>query len=153
MRFDNAREAEQLERMRELRRQGKCFFCDSNYLAIGAPDAKLYLRHWFVRDNDYPYPGTVRHVTIIPYRHVKNLRELTPEEWSELLHAIKRVEENYELHDKGESIFARSGDMAYTGATIDHLHFHLLVGGPKPDDWKSIQEDNIIVTLGHKARS
>lgn len=151
MRMDNARHEEQRKRMAELKEQGKCFFCDQNYLKIGAAEAILGMNYWYVRNNDYPYSGTTHHCIIAPYRHVKRVTELSTEEWQELLLAFKLVEDS--LNVPGESIFARSGDMAYTGATLDHLHFHLLVGGPKPEDWKSVQDDNILVTLGHKVRS
>ena len=148
MRKDNARDPEQLKRMDHLAAQIGCFFCNNNYLKIGASKAIKKTKYWYIKKNDYPYEGSVHHYLIASKRHVTKITELSPLAWKKLLEVIRWLERHLKV--KGGSIFARSGDMRYTGATLDHLHFHLLVGGPKKKDGQL--KDNILVTLGHKKK-
>lgn len=143
---DNARSPEQLERMRQLAKNKACFFCNDNYVAIGRAPAIRKTKHWYVRKNDYPYQGSVHHYLIAPHKHIRKVTDLTPAMWTELLSVFRWLERK--LGVTGGSFFARSGDMRYTGATIDHLHFHFLVGGRRKKN--GTLEDNILVTLGHK---
>ena len=53
------------------------------------------------------------------------------------------------LKNTGTSVFLRSGDMSYTGSTLDHIHFHLLTGAKKRKN--GTLKDNILVTLGHRS--
>ena len=146
MRSDNARNPEQLKRMGKLRKDIGCFFCNENYLKVDASPAIKTLKHWYIKKNDYPYEGSAHHYLIASKKHVTKIVDITSSAWIELPKAIRWLEHN--LKTKGESIFVRSGDMRYTGATLDHLHFHFLVGGQKKKNGKL--EDNILVTLGHR---
>ncbi len=149
VRHDNARYPEQLERMKQLEKEVGCFFCNENYLKVGATPAIKNARYWYIKKNDYPYKGAVHHYLIANNRHITKITEISPAGWKELLLMMKWLKHHFKT--KGESVFARSGDMRYTGATLDHLHFHFLVGGVKKKNGKL--DDNILVTLGHKKRS
>lgn len=148
MRLDNARTPEQVERMQKLKEAGACFFCDDNYVTFGAMPAIFETTHWYVKKNDFPYKGAVHHYLIVPKQHIKRIIDLRIDAWLEL-HIICWKLTN-DLRVTGESIFVRSGDMLYTGATLDHMHFHFLVGGPKQEGGSL--EDNILVTLGHQLK-
>lgn len=148
MREDNARTPDQIKRMRQLKKRRECFFCNENYLNIGASPSIHTEEWWFVKKNDYPYSGSVHHYLIASQTHVTRVTDLTPEAWMKLQEVIEWLEKVLDV--SGASIFVRSGDMRYTGATLDHLHFHFLVGGPKPED--GTLDDNILVTLGHKQK-
>lgn len=147
MRNDNARHSEQLERMRRLAKGIGCFFCKKNYLKVGASPAIYQGQHWYIKKNDYPYEGSIHHYLIVNKKHLNKITEISPAAWKELLKTIAWLEKYLKI--KGGSIFVRSGDMGYTGATLNHLHFHLLVGGKKKRGGKL--RDNILVTLGHKS--
>ncbi|OHA91541.1 MAG: hypothetical protein A2758_00275 [Candidatus Zambryskibacteria bacterium RIFCSPHIGHO2_01_FULL_49_18] len=147
MRKDNARTPEQLARMRHLGKSIGCFFCNSNYLKVGASSAIRDGRHWYVKRNDYPYQGSVHHYLIASKKHIAKITNVSAPAWKELLETVRWIERKFKI--RGESIFVRSGDMRYTGATLDHLHFHFLVGGLKKKT--GTLEDNILVTLGHKS--
>lgn len=146
MRTDNARQEEQLERMKRLTKDGKCFFCRKNYLAVGASPAIYESNYWYIKKNDFPYLGSVHHYLIAYKKHITKPTRLNKAAWLELIKTIRWLEKYTRV--KGYSIFVRSGDMRYTGATIDHLHFHFIVGGPKKKNGEI--KDNILVTLGHK---
>lgn len=142
----NAREKQQLVRMQKLKKEKMCFFCEENFLKIGASPAIYNSKNWYVKKNDYPYTGSVHHYLIVPIKHIDNISAIDEKTFSELHTAIKWLETKTKV--RGYSLFARSGDMHYTGGTIDHLHFHFLVGGKKIGP--SRLKDNILVTLGHK---
>lgn len=146
MRLDNARTPEQLGRMQKLKEAGACFFCDGNYLSFGASPSIFETTNWYVKKNDYPYEGSIHHYLVVPKLHVRRITDISPGAWAELPDIFKRL--GSQLQVTGEGIFVRSGEMRFTGATLDHLHFHFLVGGPKPEN--GTLEDNITVTLGHK---
>ncbi len=148
MRKDNARTPEQLARMRRLAKSIGCFFCDGNYLKVGASPAIRKGRYWYVKRNDYPYEGSAHHYLIASGRHITKVTNISAPAWKELLETVKWIERKFKI--PGASVFVRSGDMRYTGATLDHLHFHFLTGGPKKKT--GTLEDNILVTLGHKRR-
>ena len=147
MNMSNARESEQLERMKKLAKKRKCFFCGKNYLELGAAPAIYETNNWYIKKNDYPYKGSVHHYLIVPKHHFTDLIQLSGDFWQDLKKSIKWLEKK--LHVKGYSVFARSGEMSYTGATIDHLHFHFIVGAKKKHHKV---EDNILITLGYKKK-
>lgn len=143
---DNARDPRQLSRMRRLAKEGVCFFCGDKYVEMGGAPAVRKAAHWYVRKNDYPYEGTVHHYLVASNKHITKVTQIRPAAWTELLKIFGWLEKKLKV--SGEGIFVRSGDLRYTGATLDHLHFHFLVGGKKKKNGKI--EDNILVTLGHK---
>lgn len=137
MKIENARVPEQARRMEDLKQKGLCFFCEQNYLKVGGSPPFITNERWYVKDNDYPYSGTVNHILIVPKRHVTRLDELNQEEWNLLFPLLSRLKASH--HEPGEAMFVRSGDMRYTGGTLDHLHFHYVVGTAVGDDTVSIK--------------
>ena len=129
--IDNAREEEQRQIMEELAQTGECFLCEKTIDRITAKYpgiATLPIHrgdHWFVKHNDFPY-GTRVHLIIAPFRHVMRIEDLEPAEFAELQKMVIWVNDQFGL--PGGSLFVRYGDMSYTGATLSHLHFHILSG-------------------------
>src|SRR3989344_255088 len=148
LRLDNSRTPEQTKRMKLLAKEIGCFFCKNNYLKVGASPAIYQSKYWYVKKNDYPYEGSVHHYLLASKRHTTKITAVSRAAWVELLKVIAWLEKHLKI--KGASIFTRSGDMSYTGATLDHIHFHLLVGAKKRKG--GVLEDNILVTLGHKRK-
>ena len=146
MRNDNVRQKEQLGRMKQLAKEGKCFFCKKNYLTVKASPSIYQSYYWYIKKNDFPYIGSTHHYLIVYKKHITKPTHLNKVAWLELLKTIGWLEKHTRV--KGYSVFVRSGDMRYTGATIDHLHFHFIAGGPKKKNGEI--KDNILVTLGHK---
>jgi len=74
--------------------------------------------------NLYPYnPG---HLMILPIRHITDFREFTDEEILHIMNLVKKCEDLLtELyHPTGFNLGINQGE--YSGASIAHLHFHLL---------------------------
>lgn len=148
MKFDNARDPEQLRRMKQAEAEGKCYLCDI-FKARKSDKSGIFLhvgKNWFVKKNDFPYEGSVHHYLIVSREHVTKLSDINRSAGFEFLGVIEYLENILDV--EGFSLFVRSGNMSYTGATLDHLHFHFMVGAPKPENAKI--EDNILVTLGYK---
>lgn len=105
--------------MQLLASQDICVFCPPHV------DIRVVRRtdHWRVAPNDFPYPGTDKHLLLIPAEHVDSIFKLSSQAQAqlwELLHGLAAGWPHF-------SLFVRCGDAAYTGATVAHLHLHLVV--------------------------
>jgi len=118
--LDAARGGEQLERMRELEREGICIFCAGRDAADGEPGGE----HWYVTRNDFPYEGTAAHYLIVARRHVTSFEELPDQAGAELW-AIRR-ELARRLGAVAYATVERSGDMRFNGGSVAHLHVHVV---------------------------
>ena len=105
----------------------KCVFCDVESADINSDDNLIVRKSelTFTMLNLYPYNSG--HLMIIPYRHVSDILQITPEENFEILnevqHAVKALTHVSKPH--GFNIGANIGKAA--GAGIDqHIHFHVL---------------------------
>lgn len=149
MRLDNARDPEQARRMLELEKNGDCHFCGDVKTKHTSPIIYDELR-WFITANDFPYKGSVHHFLIVSKRHITKISDLHMEAQLDLFKAMRWLE-NY-LQTTGGSYFVRSGDMAYTAATLDHLHFHYIVGERKISNEPNKLEDLILAPVGFKKK-
>jgi len=107
-----------------------CIFCA---IVKGDPriPSRILLRtkRLMVMLNLYPYnPG---HLMVVPVRHVEKLQEMSKEELNEFLwmgvKTVRLLEEA--LHPAGVNMGLNLG--AAAGASIDHLHLHVVPRFPK----------------------
>lgn len=124
--FDHVRTAEQRERMERLDAAGVCLFCPDGIAAHAAAEVVLRTGHWAVLPNAFPYEGARLHLLLIPREHAEDLLELSAPARADFWAALARVKQRYGLAHYG--LGARNGDCRYTGATIAHVHAHVLVG-------------------------
>jgi diadenosine tetraphosphate (Ap4A) HIT family hydrolase len=147
-RLDNARDDEQRRRMQEADSKGVCYFCE----LFRKPGEEKFLfigNHWFIKKNDFPYTGSVHHYLIVSQKHLTTVEQLSGEPASELFEAIRFLSAN--LDASGFSLFVRSGDMAFTGASLAHLHFQFLIGVEKPNPGEPDNPElTIFAPLGYK---
>ncbi|MES3004951.1 MAG: HIT domain-containing protein [Patescibacteria group bacterium] len=144
----NARDPEQLRRMEELQKKGDCHFCGDIGQKHTAPVIKT-TENWFVVANDFPYKGSIHHYLVVSRAHITKISEVRTDARIELFEVAHWLETKLDVN--GFSFFVRSGNMSLTGATLDHLHFHFLVGAEKPKNAK-FPDDNLLVTLGYKEK-
>ena len=126
--FGNARTQEQLAEMRSLDARGICLFCPDGLRGHEHQQVLLRTRHWSATPNEFPYRGTALHLLLVPDEHVADLLDLTAEAQQDFWTALGRLRERYRLTHYGLGV--RNGDCRFTGATIAHVHAHVLVAGP-----------------------
>jgi len=109
-----------------------CPFCEENIL-IHHPKPLLFKNaHWIATENAWPYSGAKRHFLLICRDHVDRAEEATPQVWSDLQIAYKKLVKKYRL--SGSTLFIRSGNTNYTGATVQHLHAQVITGAARKKD-------------------
>lgn len=135
--LSHARTAAQRENMERIKKAGVDPF---DWKQIGTYHAQPILRkgaHWLVTPNDYPYEGTALHLLLIHKRDIRLPSELSPSAWQELGTHIKWIEKKYRV--TGGSLLMRFGDPALTGASVHHLHMHVIVGGKMKKDSEKLK--------------
>jgi diadenosine tetraphosphate (Ap4A) HIT family hydrolase len=128
--FENVRTPEQQAEMARLDAAGICLFCPE-YLA-SHPQQRILLstEHWSVTPNKFPYQGTSLHLLLVPHQHAGDLLELSDEVRSDFWVALAATAKAYGVRHYGLGV--RNGDCRFTGATIAHVHAHVLVGSDDP---------------------
>jgi ATP adenylyltransferase len=124
----NARHSDQRDKIVRLEETAMCMFCPEHW---NQPDgAVVYWENetWALASNDFPYSGTELHLLLLPREHATMLTELSPASRLGFFEALDYVQEAYGLSYYG--LASRNGDMRYSGATIAHLHVHIVVGAP-----------------------
>ena len=128
--FENYRTAEQLAEMRDLEARGLCLVCPGGLAGHSRQQILFQTRHWTITPNAFPYPGTARHLLLVPGQHAADLLDLDEAVRQDFWTALAQVRDRYALSYYGLGV--RNGDCRYTGATIRHVHAHVLVGDPGP---------------------
>jgi ATP adenylyltransferase len=123
---ENYRHAEQLAEMQRLEAAGICLFCPESLRDHAKHEVLFETRHWSVTPNAYPYNGTKLHLLVIPRRHVNDMLDLDDEAGADFWAVLRLIRDRYNLDYYGLGV--RNGNCSYTGATIRHVHAHVLVG-------------------------
>jgi ATP adenylyltransferase len=129
--LSNFRSEEQREKMSRLVNEGRCNFCPDYEGEAKLQDPVLVSDHCRATHNMAPAENATFHFLIVFNRCVEKRSELTSEEWLDLNKMCSRLEEMFEM--PGSSLLLRSGDWAYTTASVSHLHAHLIMGSGNPD--------------------
>jgi diadenosine tetraphosphate (Ap4A) HIT family hydrolase len=129
--LEAARGPEQLARMQRLEAEGVCVFCTPSASRTDEPGAGPFDgRHWYVRENDFPYEGTEAHYLIVSRHHVATFDELPDDAGAELWEIRRRLKDR-----RPAPAFAtveRSGDMRLNGGSVEHLHVHMVALAENP---------------------
>ena len=123
---DNYRTEEQLAEMRRLEAEGICLFCPGSLREHARHEVILQTAHWAVTPNAFPYAGTRLHLLVVPHRHVNDMLDLGDAALADFWVALRLIRERFELDHYGLGV--RNGNCSFTGATIRHVHAHVLVG-------------------------
>lgn len=82
-------------------------------------------QHWLITESQWPYQNTEKHILFITKRFVEKPSELTSAEWLDLQTCICWTEENLGIDGGGFAM--RFGNTTKSGATVKHLHAHIVV--------------------------
>lgn len=106
----------------------KCPFCPDNFKYHKNLILKKH-QGWIATANSWPYKDTKHHFLFIPNKHLTQFSDLTVKDLKAVKDLIDWIVAKYKI--KGGGVTLRFGEQKYTGATVSHLHFHLIV--PKLD--------------------
>lgn len=125
--LSNARTPEQMELMKKIIADGVCPFCAEYFTKYHPKPVIKETTYWFLAENMSPYAGTKHHfIFVYKPKHIRDIFELDATALSDLFSLVCFTIEKYKL--LGGSFFIRFGDHRYTGASVEHLHAHLLMG-------------------------
>lgn len=125
-----------------IQEKGKCPFCPENFKYHKKPIFKK-VKGWFVTENSWPYKNSKHHFLIIGEKHQEKFSDLKASDMSSVMMLVNWTIKKYKL--SGGGLMLRFGDTTYTGSTVCHLHFHLMV--PKLNK-KTKQADAIWFPIG-----
>lgn len=106
---------------------GFCPFCEEHLMKHHRRPILHKTKYWLATENSWPYEGTKHHFLFIARPHVESTETMSPAMWEDLRKLYKKIVREYGI--KGASLLLRSGDTRYTGASVSHLHAHLVSGG------------------------
>lgn len=104
--------------------EAKCPFCPDNFKYHKNPILKEE-DGWFITQNSWPYTGTKHHLIMICREHKEQFSDLTTGDWEAIRTLVNWAVKSYDI--PGGGLAMRFGETAYTGATVVHLHAHLIV--------------------------
>lgn len=126
--MENYRTPEQLAEMHRLQAAGICLFCPANLQNHDRQRILWQTDHWTITPNEFPYKGTAQHLLVVPHQHATDMLDLSPTAQQDFWTALGVVREQFSLDYYGLGV--RNGDCRFTGATIAHVHAHVLVAEP-----------------------
>lgn len=125
------------EVLRSIIVKGFCPFCEEHLFKHHRQPLLYRSKHWLVTKNSWPYKGTRYHFLFIPRTHVEATEDVSPAIWADLQKIYRKVIQENVI--KGASLLIRSGNTNLTGASVNHLHAHLVVGSPRTKKSKPIK--------------
>lgn len=147
--FAHTRVKGQKDRMEECTRLGICPFCWENLNEWHDATVLKKGNFWAITANDHPYPGSKYHFLAIYRDHISSISELTSLDGGELFSMFSEFCEERDI--VGATILMRFGEMEYTGASVSHLHAHIVSGASREEIPDPKYPDSYITSvLGYK---
>lgn len=134
-RTSGARNAETRALMEAAIRSGNCPFCSPYFEEMNA-DRVIELeeepRYWHVFHNSGPIFGAGFHIVLAPKSHAVVSTQLDDYELAEKQAIIESLQEKFGYVSFTE--LSRQGDMRFNSATVEHLHYHIIVSSGESAD-------------------
>jgi ATP adenylyltransferase len=115
----------------KIQKDGVCPFCPEQLATYHKNPILISKKHWLATENMYPYKGVKYHFLLIHKKHLSHINELSPEAWQELHEVTDEICAEYKI--EGGSFLMRFGDSRFTGASVTHLHAHIISAEPNPE--------------------
>lgn len=144
---ENARGDAQRDAMEQAEDRGLCPFCHPGLEEIHRQPIEYSGTYWLLTPSAYPYDGTRMHYLLISTYHNATLATLSPAAWAEFGMLVNHVAETQGIY--GGAVVFRFGNPAYTGASVQHLHAHIIAG----DTARTDTHGSIKVKVGYKKTS
>ena len=108
----------------QIAREGVCPFCYDQILRFHNGKIVRETKYWSLIEARWPYKNTRLHLLFISKKHITELSKLTPRMWTNVSSLFKWCLKHYKI--PGGAVAMRFGDSNLTGATVHHLHWHLI---------------------------
>jgi len=102
---------------------GRCPFCPDNFRYHKKPILKK-LHGWIITENSWPYKNSQKHFLIISPVHKESLVAVNARDIESILVLSKWAVRKFRI--RGGALTLRFGESDFTGATVSHLHAHLI---------------------------
>lgn len=106
----------------DIIKTGVCPFC-RQYFSWHPHPVLASSANWFVTRSMQPYDNAAEHYLIIAISHMEQLTDLSGADMVEVHDLATAVAGD----EGGGALLLRFGDTKWTGATVRHLHFHVVV--------------------------
>lgn len=113
--------------LQKIANDGVCPFCSDNLKKYHKKQL-IEREFWTITDNMYPYQPTKNHLLLIYKKHIVHCSEIENAAWTELNDIIANQTSIPKI--KGGVLLMRFGDTQHTGASIAHLHIHIVESDP-----------------------
>lgn len=123
--LNNAREDSQRRVMQTIIDNAECPFCSENLAKYHTQPILRAGSHWTLTYNQWPYDHTELHLLAIANYHAEHLGDLKEGSFAELQGHFAWAEKKFAIDSGG--IAMRFGAISRSGATVRHLHAHLIV--------------------------
>lgn len=120
----NARHDAQRRVMEAIVDDNVCPFCIDNLKRYHQQPILYEGTHWLVTTNQWPYEHTKHHFLLIATQHVETVTDLPVGAFEELGAMVGKLIREYGL--SYGALGMRFGDVRYSGASVNHLHAHVL---------------------------
>lgn len=128
---------EYVKTLEEIVSGGFCPFCEEHLFKHHRRPLLYKSTYWLVTENSWPYEGSRFHILFIARPHIETTEDMSPAMWADLQKLYRKLVKEKKM--KGATLMIRSGDTRTTGASVNHLHAHLIVGGPRKKNAKPIK--------------
>lgn len=120
----------------DIQKAGVCPFCPEQLKNYHKNPILEESAEWVLTENMYPYKGAKHHLLLIHKKHISTIDEMSATAWSELQELIKKATTRFNI--TGGTFFARFGDTRFTGASVTHLHAHIVVSNPEDPQYSPL---------------
>ena len=121
--FKNAKTGEYKKILKKIAKTAKCPFCKENLKYHRKPELKRKV-DWFLTRNSWPYENARYHLIILGDKHKESFSELTKKDLEKVAYLTRWAIKKFNI--KGGALAMRFGEIDFTGASVSHLHFHLI---------------------------
>ena len=121
---ENSRDDDQRRVMEAIADDSVCPFCGDNLQRYRSQPILKENDHWVVIKNQWPYEHTKHHFLLITKQHIETVTELPAGGFEALGELVKALAKEHGMSYGALAI--RFGDVRFTGASVNHLHAHVL---------------------------
>ena len=110
--------------LEEINGTGVCPFCPAYFKWHTKPILKR-AGGWLITENFNPYKNAAIHLLLVKKDHAESIENLVKRDWSDVAALTRWAAKHF--HIRGGAFAMRFGENVFTGATVRHIHAHLIV--------------------------